>query len=112
MYNIIMNKIQKFNTKLAQKITGFVGTMWCAYLFALIALISLPNAINSGTSALISWIAQTFLQLVLLSVIMVGQNIQSDAQDTMQTSHDDLHKKHDELAKLVQEMHKIVTKKS
>jgi hypothetical protein len=72
---------QDFNSWLAVKITGIVGTMWCAYAFALLALISLPQAIQSGTSALISWIAQTFLQLVLLSIIMVGQKVQAEASD-------------------------------
>ena len=55
--------------------------MWCAYAFALFDLISLPNAIRSGTPAIVSWVAQTFLQLVLLSVIMVGQNVQAAAAD-------------------------------
>ncbi len=55
--------------------------MWCAYAFALIAFISLPEAIHTGTSALISWIAQTFLQLVLLSIIMVGQKVEGAAAD-------------------------------
>jgi len=70
-----------FNRWLAVKITNVVGTMWCAYAFACLALISLPQAIHSGTSALISWIAQTFLQLVLLSIIMVGQNIAAKKSD-------------------------------
>jgi len=30
-----------------------------------------------GKATIISWTAQTFLQLVLLSVIMVGQNLQN-----------------------------------
>ncbi len=55
--------------------------MWCAYAFAVIALISLPDAIKAGRAAIISWIAQTFLQLVLLSIIIVGQNIQSASSD-------------------------------
>jgi len=55
--------------------------MWCAYAFALFDLISLPEAIKAGTAAIISWVAQTFLQLVLLSVIMVGQNLQAAASD-------------------------------
>ena len=71
----------KVNSWLAVKITNGVGTMWCAYVFAIIALISLPDALKSGTAAIISWIAQTFLQLVLLSIIIVGQNIQSTAAD-------------------------------
>jgi hypothetical protein len=71
----------KANTWLAIKITNGVGTMWCAYAFAILALISLPDAIKLGKPAIISWIAQTFLQLVLLSIIIVGQNIQSTASD-------------------------------
>ena len=69
-----MNAITRFNQKLALKITNAVSTMWAAYIFAGIALISLPAAIRSGDSlVIVAWIAQTFLQLVLLSIIMVGQ---------------------------------------
>jgi hypothetical protein len=70
-----------FNNWLAVKITNVVGTMWCAYAFAILALISLPQAVHGGTSALISWIAQTFLQLVLLSIIMVGQKVAAATSD-------------------------------
>lgn len=70
-----------FNSRLAVTITNVVGTMWCAYAFAILALISLPEAVRSGTSALIAWIAQTFLQLVLLSIIMVGQKVASAKSD-------------------------------
>src|SRR5665213_4315001 len=70
-----------FNGWLAVKITNSVGTMWCAYAFTILALISLPEAIHGGTATLISWIAQTFLQLVLLSIIMVGQKVASTASD-------------------------------
>ncbi|MDQ5928645.1 MAG: hypothetical protein QG594_419 [Bacteroidota bacterium] len=63
--------------KVAIFITKIVGTMWCAIAFTILALISLPQAIGGGTATTISWIAQTFLQLVLLSIIMVGQNLQS-----------------------------------
>jgi len=76
-----MGEVEGVNAKFAVLITTLVGTMWCAYLFTAIALVSLPDAINNGKAALISWIAQTFLQLVLLSVIMVGQNVQSLAAD-------------------------------
>ena len=52
--------------------------MWCAYLFAFLALISLPAAIKThDVVTIVAWIAQTFLQLVLLSIIMVGQNLNS-----------------------------------
>lgn len=52
--------------------------MWAAYLFFLLSLISLPAVILQGDPILIvSWIAQTCLQLVLLPIIIVGQNIQA-----------------------------------
>lgn len=75
-------RVQRANAWLAVKITSGVGTMWCAYIFAIIALVSLPSVLRShSTQALIAWIAQTFLQLVLLSIIIVGQNIAQRAAD-------------------------------
>ena len=72
----------RFNARLAVKVTTGVGTMWCAYAFAALALISLPSAISSHSPVvLVSWISQTFLQLVLLSVIIVGQNLLAAAAD-------------------------------
>jgi hypothetical protein len=81
--------MKHFNNWLAGKITHGVATMWCAYLFAAIALISLPKAIQSGDSIIIvSWVAQTFLQLVLLSIIMVGQKVQAqNLEDTINETH-------------------------
>ena len=79
-----MNRINEFNRRLAQKITSFVSTMWCAYIFAALALISLPAAIKSGDVVIIvAWVAQTFLQLVLLSIIMVGQQVSSASVEKM-----------------------------
>jgi hypothetical protein len=71
----------RFNAAFAVKITRMVGSMWCAYVFALFDLISLPAAIRGGAQTIVSWVAQTFLQLVLLSIIMVGQNVQALAAD-------------------------------
>jgi hypothetical protein len=73
--------MNRFNTRLALIITKAVGSMYCAYAFALFDLISLPAAIRNGPPAIVSWVAQTFLQLVLLSIIMVGQNVQAEAAD-------------------------------
>ena len=75
------NASSKFNAWLAVKITDVVGTMWCAYVFAAIALIGLPAALHPGGEGIIAWVAQTFLQLVLLSIIIVGQNIAAVAAD-------------------------------
>lgn len=90
------SKINQFNNKLAVKITNAVGSMWSAYLFSLLSLMSLPAIlvlidpslrsflpkwiINASLITLIAWISQNFLQLVLLPVIMVGQNVIQDHQ--------------------------------
>jgi hypothetical protein len=72
----------RFNSWFAVKVTNGVGTMWCAYVFAALALVSLPSAIRSHSAVtLVSWVSQTFLQLVLLSVIIVGQNVLASAAD-------------------------------
>ena len=71
-----------FNGKVALALTTIVGTMWAAYAFAVLALIALPSAIQTGTVlALVSWLSQTFIQFVILSVSMVCQNILSKASD-------------------------------
>ena len=71
-----------FNGKIALALTTVVGTMWCAYAFSVLAFFALPSAITSGSVLqLIQWLSQTFIQLVMLSVIMVGQNILSRASD-------------------------------
>ena len=79
-----------FNAKIAVFLTNIVGSMWCAYAFGVLALLGLRPALRPGGEGLIAWIAQTFLQLVLLSVIMVGQNVQSQASDLRsQHTYDD-----------------------
>ena len=70
------------NQKLGLAITKRVGTMWTAYIFFGLTLISLPAVIMTLDPVLIvAWIAQTFLQLVLLPIIIVGQNFQSAAAE-------------------------------
>jgi hypothetical protein len=79
------------NGRIALSLTTVVGTMWCAYAFAVLALIALPSALQDGSLlAIIQWISQTFIQLVMLSVIMVGQNILGKASDKRaQMTYDD-----------------------
>jgi hypothetical protein len=97
--------IGRFNTWLALGITRRVGTMWVAYLFAAIALISLPAALASGeVIVIVSWIAQTFLQLVLLPIIIVGQNVIQALNDARaESDHETLSAVH----RLTVEVHAI-----
>src|SRR5713226_4813887 len=89
-----------FNTRFAVGLTQRVGTMWTAYTFAVLAIIGLLAILGVLTplvALLVSWVSQTFIQLVLLPIIMVGQNVlgrktelQADEQfhTTMSTYHD------------------------
>ena len=75
------NIFVRFNAKFGLKITLVVGTMWMAYIFTIIALFALPSAIKQGTYFVVVWLSSSFLQLVLLPIIIVGQNIQAAAAD-------------------------------
>ena len=79
-----MSRVTDLNRRIAERITGFVSTMWCAYIFAALALISLPSAMrNDDVIVKVDWVAQTFLQLVLISIIMVGQKKSSESVEKM-----------------------------
>jgi hypothetical protein len=102
--------IGRFNTWVAVHITKIVGSVWCAYAFAILALISFPAAINSHDPLIIvAWIAQTFLQLVLLPIIIVGQNVQAAASDARaESDHETLLAIH----ALTSEVHEIAERQT
>ncbi len=75
------NVFSRFNAKFGLRVTLVVGTMWCAYIFTILALFALPSAIKQGTYFIVVWLSSSFLQLVLLPIIIVGQNIQATASD-------------------------------
>ena len=102
-----VNEVQKeeqatagLNTRIAIGLTNGVGTMWTAYTFAVIAVVGLfaiLGVFSPIVALLVAWASQTLIQLVLLPVIMVGQNVlghkaelQSEEQfrTTMSTYHD------------------------
>jgi hypothetical protein len=75
------NRIVRLNARVGLRITLIVGTMWTAYVFTVLALFALPDALRQGTYAIVVWLSSSFLQLVLLPIIIVGQNIQAKAAD-------------------------------
>ncbi|MGH7685457.1 MAG: hypothetical protein ACREN2_01355 [Candidatus Dormibacteria bacterium] len=80
----VKDPLQKnFNGRLALWITNNVGTMWCAYIFAVIGLTGVVGALTNNTTVvlIIASVSGYFLQLVLLPIIIVGQNLQSEASD-------------------------------
>lgn len=77
----IRDGASKFNAKLGLHITMAVGTMWCAYAFTVLALYGLPAAMHGGAGGFVQWASSQFIQLVLLPIIIVGQNLQANAAD-------------------------------
>lgn len=76
-----MSQVEGFNAKVAVLVTRGVGTMLCAYLFAVLAISGYPKAMGKGGIGFSNWLAEEFLQLVLLSIIMVGQIVLAKASD-------------------------------
>ena len=75
------NWYTRVNSRVAIWVTAAVGSMTCAWLFAALAVAGLPAALQPGNIGLLFWISSDLLQLTLLSVILVGQNIQARAAD-------------------------------
>jgi hypothetical protein len=98
-----VNDVQKaeqqgFNTRLAVWLTRNVGTMACAYLFAVIGIAGLIGAFTDNASLVLIFgsISSYFLQLVLLPVILVGSNVlnrhqELQSEETFQTSQHSFH---------------------
>ncbi len=89
------------NTRVAVGLTKRVGPMWTAYAFgalAVVGLMAIVGVLSPIVALLVVWISQTFLQLTLLPIIMVGQNVlgrkselQADEQfNTTMTSYNDI----------------------
>ncbi len=100
--------------RLGDYITSVVGTMWTALAFALLALISLPAALATGeTLVIVAWVAQTFLQLVLLPIIMVGQNVHSRRAERRENeTHAAVMAAHRETQEILAEIHTLTRPQS
>src|SRR6266566_428005 len=66
------------NMRIAVGLTKSVGTMWTAYSFAVLAitgLLAILGWLPPVVALLVAWLSQTFLQLVFLPILSVGQNV-------------------------------------
>lgn len=72
----------KFNQRFAVWIGTHVGSMYCFYLFNVIALLSAKSAFETHNLVpIINWVSSNWIQLILLPAIMVAQNIAQDATE-------------------------------
>ena len=85
--------IRTFNQRLAVRITAAVSTMACAYLFLFLAVLGFPGW-RATAQVYVQWVSQTVIQLVMLSVIMVGQKIMADQAVTHHAHVTALHDAH------------------
>lgn len=82
----VADSAESRSEKVMAFITSKVGTLACALIFAVIALLGAPAKFSEGTKGIIEWLAQQFLQLVLLAIILGGQKVSEKAADA-QTKH-------------------------
>ena len=102
----MLDKMNKFNDWLAVKISKGVATMWCAYIFAFLAILGFPY-INLTVQSFIQWLSQTFIQLTMLAILAVGQNVISNKHDETQKM---LKQHHEERMKKLDEIHQDIKK--
>lgn len=77
------NLITRFNTRAAVIVTRAVGTMYCAYAFALLAFYGLPAGLHGGPAGFVQWASSQFIQLVLLPIIIVGSAVLAEVSDRL-----------------------------
>ena len=97
------SRVKRINAFLAVGITASVGTMWCAYLFAVIGVMGVVGALtgNVGLVLIVGAVSGYFLQLFLLPVIIVGQNVQAASSDARATAT------YDDAVAILEEAHSI-----
>ena len=78
-FNALYGTYTRLSQRLALLITAGVSTMECAYIFAFLAILGFPG-FHATATAYVQWVSQTFIQLVMLSVLSVQQKIAADAQ--------------------------------
>ena len=78
----LLKKDKSFNDKFAVWIATHVGSMYCFYLFNVIAFLSAKAAFETHNLVpIVNWISSNWIQLVLLPAIMVAQNVAQKATD-------------------------------
>jgi hypothetical protein len=81
----LLNAVNEELNKAGIVITKLVGTMVCAVIFAVTGGTGVYFALTNNVKGvlIIGSISGYFLQLVLLPIIMVGQNLQSKKTDAL-----------------------------
>jgi hypothetical protein len=101
--------IKQLNEAIARRITLAVGTMWCVYAFAILVLVPL---FVPASQMVIMYISSSFLQLVLLPLIMVGQDVLNrKSEQRAEADHSMLIQQLNELKDMHHDLHNLIAKK-
>lgn len=101
--------VKKFNEKVALKVTNFVGSMTCAYIFCGLAIYGLTGVDFHNPFQVVQWVSQTFLQLVLLSVIMIGTNLVGEkAEKRAEEDHENIQTELSEIKDMHKDLHSLI----
>src|SRR5690348_15769103 len=98
-----------FTDWLAVLLTKAVGTMMCAFLFAVLAILGMPGLFQPQVAQWVQWLSQTFIQLVMLSILMVGQNV-IDRRNKLQNDaeYEAKHKMYADLETIIQQNNELL----
>jgi hypothetical protein len=78
----LIKREDNFSNKFAVWIATHVGSMYCFYLFNLLAFLSAKAAFETHNLVpIVNWVSSNWIQLVLLPAIMVAQNVAQQASD-------------------------------
>ena len=78
----LRKKKESFNDKFALWIATHVGSMYCFYLFNVLAFLSAKAAFATHNLVpIVNWLSSNWIQLILLPAIMVAQNVAQQASD-------------------------------
>ena len=111
-----MKPFASFNDRVADRITTGLSSMWTAYVFTIVALVSLPAALATHSLiVIVAWFAQTFVQLVALSILGAGQDkaakwTAAELRETHDAAMEEiglLREDHAAMAGLVEELHQF-----
>jgi low affinity Fe/Cu permease len=102
----IFQRIEDFNNKLAIMISKHTGSMYCAYLFMVWAILPL---LWPASQTVVFYVSSAILQLVLLPVILLAGNIQGEKSEIRaQEDHDYIQREFNEIKELHEELNEVL----
>ena len=94
--------------RIALWVTDKLGTMTCALIFCVIALVSLPAVLATRSIVnFIQWLSGAFIQLVALAILGAGQKLQSKHSERLEERIYEMERRHgeqlDDIIRLLEE---------